>query len=79
LRALATRCLRNVRTNSFAYSPWHLTDAIQLPKQLAADGSNMLAALTRKKEERILDLLERLDRAVRKAAEEKQFTDEING
>jgi hypothetical protein len=39
----------------------------------------MLAALTRKKEERILDLLERLDRAVRKAAEEKQFTDEING
>jgi hypothetical protein len=37
-----------------------------------------MAALTRKKDESILDLLVRLDRAVRKAAEEEQFTDEIN-
>lgn len=46
---------------------------------VAADESNMLAALTRKKGENLLDLLERLDRAVRKATEEGKFTDEING
>ncbi len=46
---------------------------------MAADESNMLAALTRKKGENLLDLLERLDRAVRKATEEGKFTDEING
>lgn len=45
---------------------------------VAADESNMLAALTRRKGETILELLERLDRAVQKATEEEQFTDEIN-
>lgn len=45
---------------------------------MAADESNMLAALTRRKGETILELLERLDRAVQKATEEEQFTDEIN-
>lgn len=46
---------------------------------IAADEHNMLAALVRNKGESLLELLQRLDVAIRLATEKEQFTDEING
>ena len=45
---------------------------------VAADESNMLAALQRRDNEKLVDLLDRLDQAIKKAVEEEIFTDEIN-
>ena len=39
---------------------------------------NMLAALVRRTDESFLELMQRLDEAIRKAFEEQHFTDEIN-
>lgn len=45
---------------------------------IANDDHNMLAALVRRPDENLLQLLERLDRAVRLALDDEIFTDEIN-
>ena len=45
---------------------------------VAADEGNMLAALLRRKDETLTDLLDRLDRAIEKAIDEEICTDEIN-
>jgi hypothetical protein len=45
---------------------------------VAADESNMLAALLRRDDENLVDLLNRLDGAVGKALDQDIFTDEIN-
>ena len=45
---------------------------------IANDEHNMLAALVRRPEETLQQLLERLDRAVQLAREDEIFTDEIN-
>ena len=45
---------------------------------IANDGHNMLAALVRRPDETLRQLLERLDRAVQLALEDDVFTDEIN-
>lgn len=45
---------------------------------IANDEHNMLAALVRRPDETLQQLLERLDRAVQLALEEEVFTDEIN-
>ena len=45
---------------------------------VANDEHNMLAALVRRPEETLQQLLERLDRAVQLALEDEIFTDEIN-
>lgn len=46
---------------------------------VAADGSNMLAALVRRKGETLNELLARLDDAIDQAVNEDIFVDEING
>lgn len=46
---------------------------------VAADESTMLAALLRRKDESLINLLNRLDEAVGKAFNEEIYTDEING
>lgn len=46
---------------------------------IAADESNMLAALLRREDESLVHLLDRLDAAVAKAFDEEIYTDEING
>jgi hypothetical protein len=45
---------------------------------VASDGHNMLAALVRRPDETLQQLLERLDQAVQLALEDEVFTDEIN-
>jgi hypothetical protein len=45
---------------------------------IASDEHNMLAALVRRPEETLTDLLHRLDAAVAKARDEDVLTDEIN-
>jgi hypothetical protein len=45
---------------------------------VATDEDNMLAALLRRKDETLTDLLDRLDQAIEKAIDEEIFTDEIN-
>ena len=45
---------------------------------VANDQHNMLAALVRRPDETLKQLLERLDRAVQLALEDEIFTDEIN-
>ena len=45
---------------------------------IASDEHNMLAALMRRPDETLQQLLERLDRAVQLALEHEVFTDEIN-
>jgi len=45
---------------------------------IANDEHNMLAALVRRPDETLQQLLERLDRAVQLALEDEVFTDEIN-
>lgn len=45
---------------------------------IANDEHNMLAALVRRPDETLQQLLERLDRAVQLAVEHEVFTDEIN-
>jgi hypothetical protein len=45
---------------------------------IASDEHNMLAALMRRPDETLQQLLERLDRAVQLALEQEIFTDEIN-
>jgi len=45
---------------------------------VASDEHNMLAALVRRPDETLQQLLKRLDRAVQLALEEMVFTDEIN-
>jgi hypothetical protein len=45
---------------------------------IASDDHNMLAALMRRPDETLQQLLERLDRAVQLALEDEIFTDEIN-
>ena len=45
----------------------------------AADGHNALAMLVRRPKESLEDLLSRLDEAIRLAAEEDVYTDEVNG
>ena len=45
---------------------------------VAADEDNMLAALLRRKDETLTDLLDRLDQAIEKAIDEEIYTDEIN-
>ena len=45
---------------------------------VANDQHNMLAALVRRPDETLKQLLERLDRAVQLALDEEIFTDEIN-
>ena len=45
---------------------------------VAADEDNMLAALLRRKNETLTDLLDRLDQAIEKAVDEEIYTDEIN-
>ena len=46
---------------------------------IAADDDQMLAALVRRPGESLLQLLERLDAALRQAWEDGEFVDEING
>ncbi len=46
---------------------------------IASDEHNMLAALQRRHDESLVDLLNRLDAAVAKAIDEDIYTDEING
>lgn len=46
---------------------------------VAADESNMLAALLRRDGENLVDLINRLDEAIGKAFDQDIFTDEING
>ena len=46
---------------------------------VASDGHNALAMLVRRPGESLEDLLARLDEAIRLAAEEDTYTDEING
>ena len=46
---------------------------------VAADESNMLVALKRRDNEDLVDLLDRLDKAIAKAVDEEIFTGEING
>jgi hypothetical protein len=45
---------------------------------IAADPHNMLAALIRRPGESLMELIERLDRAVKLALEYDTYTDEIN-
>jgi len=45
---------------------------------VAADESNMLAALLRRDGESLVELLDRLDTAIDKAIEQEIYTDEIN-
>ena len=45
---------------------------------VAADESNMLAALLRREGESLIELLGRLDEAIGKAFDEEIYTDEIN-
>ncbi len=45
----------------------------------AADEDQQLAALVRRPDETLFQLLERLDVAIGKALEDAEFTDEING
>ncbi len=45
---------------------------------VAADEGSMLAALLRRKDETLTDLLDRLDQAIEKAIDEEIYTDEIN-
>ncbi|MFZ5558858.1 MAG: hypothetical protein ACOZDY_19430 [Pseudomonadota bacterium] len=45
---------------------------------IANDAHNMLAALVRRPDETLQQLLERLDRAVRLALDDQTYTDEIN-
>ena len=45
---------------------------------IANDGHNMLAALVRRPEETLQQLLERLDWAVQLALDEEIYTDEVN-
>lgn len=45
---------------------------------VATDEHNMLAALVRRDGETFLELMQRLDKAVKLALDEEQFTDEIN-
>jgi hypothetical protein len=46
---------------------------------VAADAHNMYAALSRRTDESLVDLLDRLDLALDKALSQEIFTDEING
>ena len=45
---------------------------------VATDEDNMLAALLKRKDETLNDLLDRLDQAIEKAIDEEIYTDEIN-
>ena len=45
---------------------------------IASDGHNMLAALVRRSDETLQQLLERLDQAVQLAMDDEIYTDEIN-
>ena len=45
---------------------------------VAADEGNMLAALLRRKDETLTDLLDQLDQAIEKAIDKEIYTDEIN-
>jgi hypothetical protein len=45
---------------------------------VASDDHDMLAALVRRPSESFTDLLQRLDAAVAKAVDDREFTDEIN-
>ena len=45
----------------------------------AADQEQQLAALVRRPNESLVDLLQRLDAAIGKALEDSEFIDEING
>ena len=45
---------------------------------VATDEGTMLAALLRRKDEALTDLLDRLDQAIEKAIDEEIYTDEIN-
>jgi hypothetical protein len=45
----------------------------------AADGSNMLVALVRRRRESFEQLLDRLDAALQKSWDDDVYTDEING
>jgi hypothetical protein len=51
---------------------------ITLCAAVASDEHNMLAALVRRKDERFVDLMQRLDAALARALNEAEFTDEIN-
>jgi hypothetical protein len=46
---------------------------------IATNGHDALAMLVRRPGESLIDLLARLDEAIRLAAEEDTYTDEING
>ena len=45
---------------------------------VASDENQMLAALVRRKGESLMDLMQRLDKAIEKAWEKEIYTDEIN-
>lgn len=81
------------KPTSLADTPWpNIQDLIdnggnlsigQIPPvrcaAVAADESNMLAALLRRDGESLVELLDRLDTAIDKATEQEIYTDEING
>ncbi len=46
---------------------------------VASSGSQCLAMLVRDRDESLMDLLERLDKAIKDALERDVFVDEING
>lgn len=92
-RTQTPRPPRGVKPPSMNGSPWpHIEDLIDSDgtitvgrvapidcAAIASDESTMLAALVRNKDESLLDLLQRLDEAIRMAVEEEHYTDEING